>query len=571
MSKKKSVKPAPKRTSAVKIFDNKENKQATQRWNDGFQNLAMKLGIATPGGEGSADNLISQGKYNFNLVTRNRILLEEMYRGSWLVGRIIDCFAEDMTRKGITVTTNKGAEKLQKYRVAMARLKIWQSVEESIKWGRLYGGAIGVHQIEGQKLDTPLDTSTVGKGDYKGIIVYDRWQLQPVLQQLIATGPDMGLPAFYDIILGANLNDPAKTPGGVVVANASGVVRVHHTRCFRMGGHKLPFFQAITEMMWEESVVERVYDRLVMFDTATASTAGLIGRALLRTVGIDGLREILASGGEAKEGLLEMFNYMRLFQSSEGLTLLDKEDSFETTAYSFAGLSDVNNQFSQEVSGAAETPLTRLFGQAPAGMNATGEGDMKNYHETINAKQESKLRGPMEIINQLVWQSTFGRALPDDFEMEFTPLQEVTALERSQIATANTTSIVSAHGDGLINTATAMKELKNQSAESGLFTHITDEMIEEAENEEPPEPESDPVPNEPGSAQIDPKQEPSAETGTVMGEAAEPKTIGDAFRRFISWGNKKKAKAADAPKPKRKLTADQKTIRDFIGGKAKTL
>jgi hypothetical protein len=33
-------------------------------------------------------------------------------------------------------------------------------------------------------------------------------------------------------------------------------------------------------------------------------------------------------------------------------------------------------QFAQQLSGALNIPLTRLFGQSPAGMNSTGEGDL---------------------------------------------------------------------------------------------------------------------------------------------------------------------------------------------------
>jgi len=39
----------------------------------------------------------------------------------------------------------------------------------------------------------------------------------------------------------------------------------------------------------------------------------------------------------------------------------------------------------QLASGAADIPMTRLLGQSPAGMNATGDGDMRNYYDRIEA------------------------------------------------------------------------------------------------------------------------------------------------------------------------------------------
>ena len=84
----------------------------------------------------------------------------------------------------------------------------------------------------------------------------------------------------------------AESRVGNIASNPNAHVRVHHSRCARLGGNKLPFFQAITEMMWDESVLERLWDRLIEFDTATSSAGSLILRANLRTVGVKGLREI---------------------------------------------------------------------------------------------------------------------------------------------------------------------------------------------------------------------------------------------------------------------------------------
>ncbi len=480
----------PAATTVFKTEDRAAS-SPTQKTTDGFQNFAAKLGIAPQGTPGARQNLVSQGHYAFNEVTKNRIQLEAAYRGSWIVGQVIDTVAEDMTKAGLDITTNEGAEEIADFKIKMSQLQVWQSLCSVIKWGRLYGGAIAVMQIKGQDLASPIDIESVEKGQFQGLAVYDRWQLNPDLTQLIEVGPDMGLPEFYSIVLGNNLNDPGQEPGGEHTTNASGQVRVHHSRCVRIEGIHLPFFQAITEMMWGESVLERMWDRLIAFDDATMNVVSLIHRANLRTVGIDGLREILGAGGAAQEALIKQFEYIREFQSNEGLTLLDKEDTFASTSYSFAGLSDVMIQVGQQVSGACNIPLVRLFGQSPSGMNATGEADIRLYYGSINAQQEAKLRNPLESIVKVGWQSMTGKPAPKDLSFKFTPLWQMSATDKATVAKTNTDTIIEAHQEGGIDTATMMKELKHSSAETGLFTHITDEMITEAENsaDEPPMPE----------------------------------------------------------------------------------
>lgn len=472
-----------------------------QRTLDGFQNFAARLGVSPRGAQGSELNLLSNGGYVFNLVTRNRILLEAAYRGSWIVGQVIDTVAEDMTRAGIEITTNKGAEDLETMKTAISRLQLWQSLRENIQWGRLYGGSIAVVQIKGQRLDTPLDLDTIGKDQFQGLAVYDRWQLNPDLTDLIDSGPELGLPRYYDIVLGGNLNDPGLAPGVQedTQTNATGQVRVHHTRCIRYIGIKLPFWQAITEMLWGESVLERMWDRLIAFDDATMSAGNLISRAQLRTVSIDGLREIVGAGGKAEEGLLAQFELMRQMQNNEGITLIDKNDLFDSVAYSFAGLSDVLLQFGQQISGACSPviPLVRLFGQSPAGMNATGDSDIRLYYDGINAQQEARLRNPWEMILKVLWRSETGKPIPDDLLFSFTPLWQMSAIDKATVSKTNTDTIVGAHQEGLVSTPVAMKELKQSSGDTGLFSNISDEDISDAENEAPPMPE-DPDLADPG-------------------------------------------------------------------------
>lgn len=448
---------------------------------DGFVNFVSRVGVnpARP------QNQLSVSHYQFNLLTRNRTQLEAAYRGSWIVGQVIDAWAEDMTRAGINITTNEGAENVKKLQTEISRLGIWKSICSEKKWARLYGGAIAVMQIKGEDLATPLDKETIQQGSFLGISSYDRWQLNPDLTNLIQEGPDMGLPEYYNIVLGNNAGNFSTN------ATPTGQITVHHSRCIRMIGIELPFFQAITEMMWGESVLERLWDRLLSFDDTTLATANLVDRANLRTVQIDGLREIIAAGGKAKEGLIQMFEMIRAFQSNEGLTLLDKNDLFSSTQYSFAGIPDVLIQFAQQLSGACGIPLVRLFGQSPAGLNATGEADIRMYYDRINAEQESTLRNPWETLLDVLYRSTFGVPMPEDLQFTFVPLWQMSAMDKATIAKTNTETVIAAHQDGLIDTATSMTELRESSGDHGLFNNITDEQITEAENELPPMPEPD--------------------------------------------------------------------------------
>lgn len=450
-----------------------ERSQAT----DGFDNFVSKVGL-------NNNNTLSASFYTFNLMTRNRTQLEAAYRGSWVVGQMIDVVAEDMTKAGINVTTTQKNFDIRLILREISRRSIGASLCSLLKWGRLYGGAIAVLDIEGQDLGTPLDVKTVSKGQFKGLVVYDRWQINPVLFDLIKMGPSLGLPQFYDIVTGWDSTDPNNT-------RPNGQVRIHHSRIIRNIGIELPYFQAITEMLWGESCLERLWDRLISFDNTTMSAANLVERANNRTVKINGLRQIIASGGDAELGLVKQFEMMREFQTNEGLTLLDMEDEFDAKVYTFSGLSDLLLQFGQQLAGACGIPLVRLFGQSPAGLSATGDSDLRTYYDNINSQQNAKLTSAWELILKVMWPSTFGQPLPDDVDFSFVPLWQMSDLDKATVVATNTQSILNAKEAGAIDNATAMKELRDMSGDFGLFSNITDEDITLAEEtDDPPEPDA---------------------------------------------------------------------------------
>lgn len=434
---------------------------------DTFANFAARLGIG-------ADNLLSQGKYNYNPITRLRPMLEIMYRSSSIVGAAVDCVAEDMFRAGVELkgVSLEDQEQLQR---ALRTRGVWTGLENTAKWARLYGGAIGVMMIDGQNVSTPLVPESIRKGQFKGILPIDRWFLDPSEGPTVTDfGPDFGLPEFYKVIVGAP---------------AFAGQRIHYTRVVRMVGIELPHYQSVTENGWGQSIVERLYDRLVAFDSATAGAAQMSYKAHLRVLKIEKLRELIAAGGKAIEAVTAQVDMIRRFQSNEGLTMLDSSDEFEAYTYAFTGLNDLLMSLGQQVAGALQIPLTRLFGQAPAGMNATGESDIRSYYDTVDVQRESRLRRPLGRILDVTHRSELGRAPAPEFDFNFEPLWQLDDNERADIAGKIASAVNTVEGSGIITRATALRELRQSADTTGIFGHITDEEIEEAEAEPPPVPE----------------------------------------------------------------------------------
>lgn len=441
---------------------------------DSFQNFAARVGL----GAGSQHD---QSTYGFNFLSRNRTLLESMYRSSWVVGQAVDVVAGDMTREGINMQGLSGPEETEQLNQVLDDLQVWDKLNETIKWSRLYGGAVAVMMIDGQNISTPLNTKTIAKGQFRGLLVLDRWMVLPDLQDLVTEyGPDYGMPKFYDVI-----------------TDSVGLVnqRIHYSRILRFDGVKLPYWQAIAENLWGQSVIERLEDRLTLFDSATLGAGQLVYKAHLRTYKVEKLRELIATGGRAYDALVKQIQQIRMWQSNEGMTLMDAKDTFETHQYSFTGLDSVLLQLGQQLSGALGIPLVRLFGQSPAGLNATGESDLANYYDNINQQQEGCMRSPLHRLLEVVSQSALGKPLPTSFKFDFASLWQMDDKTKAEVANTTADAVTKVEEAGLISRKTALKELRQSSEVTGIFSHITDEEIEQADDD-PPSPRSEYESNE---------------------------------------------------------------------------
>ena len=480
--------------------------EMTDLTTDNFQNFRANLGMGT-------NNLMSGGSYGFNPISRQRTLLEWMYRGSWLVQKVVDCPADDMTREGINIESDAmkpdDVDELTQY---WTNLQLWQRINDTLKWARLYGGAIAVMMVDGQDPATELRIDTIRKEQFKGLLVLDRWQVWPHVESLVKDyGVDWGLPEFYE-----------------VVADARAVprMRIHHSRCIRFDGLTLPYWQKQAENEWGLSVIEPMWDRMVAFDSVSAGAAQLVYKAHLRVVKFPGFREIVAlGGGPMYQGLLKTIQFIRSTQTNEGLTVLDGDDAFEANSYTFAGLSDMMIQFAQQVSGAADVPMTRMFGQSPAGMNATGESDMRNYYDGIKSKQEVRLRRAIKLLLDITHRSLWGKPLPDGFNFTFKPLWQMTEEAKSGVASQTVQSVVALAGSGIYTPPMALREISQSSRVTGFGAHITDKDIAEAEMAPPAPPQSGGQTTEPGS-QEQGRQTPGSE-GNVPAEPV-PDTPPDA-------------------------------------------
>jgi phage-related protein (TIGR01555 family) len=415
---------------------------------DGYSNPAAFLGEASP--------LFSGGEFVRSAPYLDFEELTVLYRESWLAMRIIDMPSEDMTRAWYRFSSPVPEEDQESLRRLEAKHSIRRELTDAIRWARLYGGSLALMVLRGEedRLSEPLDMDLLLPGCFRGLLVLDRAQGIEPSEELEEDldDPDFGLPKYYSV----ELDD-------------LGTVRLHHSRVLRFAGRELPRAEARRESWWGAGEMEHIMEELQKRSAASANIAQLIFQANITTLKISDFGDALAMGTEAqKHQIRNAVMEENRFRTSFGLQILSAGDTLENHPYSFGGLSEIYEQFMLDMAGAAEIPAAKLFGRAPAGLNATGESDLKNYYESISQLQERLLRPALEKLLPVLALSAWG-TLPGDMAFVFNPIAAESPAETAELVDKLSTSVIEAFRAGLLTREEARAELRIRGSPYGMW------------------------------------------------------------------------------------------------------
>ncbi len=441
--------------------DTKKNiaNQAPISTMDAFSNPAARIGFGTL-------DLLQATEYPMTRMTQNYQLLTSLYRDNWIVQNIVATIPNDIVRKWYEIKSSIAPEYLDQMTKLERKTQLRKKLLLGMYWGRLYGGAVGVILIKGHDdMSQPLDLDMVMPGSFLGLQILDRWTGVYPDGELV-TDPsdvDFGLPAYYTI------RDEAS---GQMVA------RVHHSRVVRFIGRELPWMEQVTELYWGESEIEAIYNEVVKRDNVSGNIAALTFRANVNYMESEGLDQLLGTANtEMQRRFWNVMQAQAIMENNFGTRVINKGDAIHNTQYTFTGLPDVYDRVMMDVAGAARTPVTKLFGRSPAGLNATGEADLQNYYDYIDGLRETEFRAVIERLLPVMALSAWGM-IPDDLSIDFPPMWTPDAKEIAEIAERKSGAVIVAYQNDLLDAATAMQELQNLEEETGLFGKISNDDIE---------------------------------------------------------------------------------------------
>lgn len=406
--------------------------------NDGLTSLATNLGKRQ-----------EQLRYTSgSCLTDDKVQLDTLWKQNWIVQKICNKKARDMTRKWRDIFSNDlEAEHLEKIESIERKIKLKATLERACVWASLYGG-IAILVLTEKSTTSPLKTGQ----NIEKLIILEQGKVQPKGER--------------------NENVFDDNFGKYDIYTVNGRIDVHHSRLLFINAVERPLEEQHNQF-WGLSDIEQVYEVLKRYDALSTNTGDLVQESKVDVFKMDGLTNKLAAGFESD--IAKAMTSIQLIKSSTNTLLIDKENEYEQKELTFAGLRDLLIEFRNAVAGAAEMPVTILFGQSVSGL-ASGDEDIQNYHETIHGLQESRLRPVFEKLDPIISTMAVG-FYPQDWWFEFVSLNEVKQEQKVNMLNTFSTATNILMQNGVLSEIQVANELK----ESGLFASISAEDIAQLE------------------------------------------------------------------------------------------
>ncbi len=341
--------------------------------------------------------------------------LDALFYGSDIAAKIVEFKPGEMMRRGYEIRIDDEEDSsIPDDLLARAReLDLDAKLLDAMVWGRLYGGCLVILGLnDGQEVTQPLKEEGIRSLDY--IHVIDRRYALALTYYQDPLHPKFGMPETYQV-------------GDPMFGNWA---TVHESRCLRFEGVRVDARRRRSNAGWGNSVLQRPYESVRDFSTAFQAVGFMLADASQGVFKMKGLIAMIA--GNRINDLNTRAALLDMSRSVARSVMLDADggEEFTKVATQFAGVSDMLDRSANKLSADSSIPVTVLMGKSPAGLNATGESDIRIFYDTLRTAQKNDV-GPQlqRVINiiQACRRSTTPVALT------FPPLWQQTDLEKATI------------------------------------------------------------------------------------------------------------------------------------------
>lgn len=199
------------------------------------------------------------------------------------------------------------------------------------------------------------------------------------------------------------------------------------------------------------------------------------------------LTTLLGADGQELMKRAALFSNLR---TNQGLMMINKDsEDFSNVSAPLSGMEALQAQSQEHMCSVTGTPVVKLLGIQPAGLNASSEGELTTWYDWVAAFQEKFLRRPLQTMFNWVQRDLWGK-VDEDLYFEFEQLQELTEKELADLQKTFADTDAALVGAGIIDPEEVRQAMANDP-QSRYHSIEVEDVPEPPQGEEGGEGEED--------------------------------------------------------------------------------
>ena len=373
------------------------------------------------------------------------------YMTSWEARKIIDIPVEDALRRPVQLLGLAPDDEKTLWD-AYLEFNVDRQLRRALIQERLLGGALILPiflRPADEKTSEPLDPRSLQAGDLKALNVINVSRLSRPTFDQDPFSPD------YDRITHIAVNG----------------VNLHSTRALLLDGNALNnrADHAVLEpgrhnpCGFSESKLAPLYDLLNRVIGTQQGAFHLVNMASCLLIEVEHLRSVVAADSPAHAKMRDILEQLSIYRGA----LIDAKGAKVTQHNAaFGSVPELVMTFAQLLSAASDIPATRFLGQAPGGLNATGEGDRENYYDMVAAYQRLSLmpaqRRILDWLGAHLWGWRVWNSKSHNLELRYPSLKVMNEKEEAEIAKTYSDIVMALQAAQMIDAESAISELNER-------------------------------------------------------------------------------------------------------------
>ena len=382
---------------------------------------------------------------------------------NWIINNACNIPAQDAIRPGFKLVVTEGdklsTEELSKIEdIAVQEFHILDVCALAVEKKKVFGSCLIVPRFrEDIDMSVPFNPDIVKGKTYKGLIVIEPRWLQFEFEEANLANPLS--PDFYE-------------PTWFKMPSTSQLI--HKSWCIHLKNTLVPDVLKPTYFYGGIPLTQMIYERVYAAEKVAneAPMLALSKRLLITDVP---LTAKLFNRQETEAQIKTLLNY----RDNWGVISKRPDATVQQIDTSLSDFESVLMSQYQLVAAIAQVPATKLLKAQPAGMNATGEYDFKDYAQSLQTLQANDMTPIVNLHNKLY---TLSQGKEVYINTVFNPIDVPSKAEMAQVNSTQAQLLSNLVAAGIISADEARDVLR--SDDNSDFEALSDAPAPENSNEE---------------------------------------------------------------------------------------